>query len=476
VTLVGMAGPVTVPGGVDVVGELADLLGDLVERHSVPGAAVAVITADRLDVACAGVTNLEQPLPIDPDTVFQLASITKTMTSTAVARLVLDGAIDLDTRVAEVVPDFRLASEEHAAGVRVVDLLTHHGGFDGDEVFAVPIRGPLASVPSHCDSCRLLAPPGDAFSYGNAGYAVLGALIEHLTGEPFIEALRRLALAPAGIDAAFGAEEIITRRVAVAHLYTPDGPVVQRGLRWHGGWDPLPSEAPSGGAIASITTLGRWQATIGGGDHPLPSKLRELLFTHWAGGGGFAEAMGLGWMHLTVNGQAAVYHRGDYPGYHSDALCIPSLGFAVAGFTNGGPVGPRLLRDLRRHVLAHDAGLEETDPTPDTSADALRTVDSVVGTYDAWQAIVHVQPSTRDGQLRLRLEPRPAEPGRYQPPAGPDTTLARLDEHRLIINDPNSPAHGHPIDILRDPDGATTAIRWNLRLCPRRPDTPNTTR
>ena len=178
-------------------------------------------------------------------------------------------------------------------GVRVVDLLTHHGGFDGDEVLAVPIRGPLASVPSHCRSCRLLAAPGNAFSYGNAGYAVVGALIERVTGEPFVEALRRLALAPAGIDAAFGAAEIITRRVAVAHLDTPDGPVVQRGLRWHGGWDPLPSEAPSGGAIVSITTLGRWlQATVGGGDHPLPSQLRDLLFARWAGGGGFAGSDG----------------------------------------------------------------------------------------------------------------------------------------------------------------------------------------
>ena len=186
--------------------------------------------------------------------------------------------------------------------------------------------------------------------------------------------------------------------------------------------------------------------------------------------------MGLGWMHLTVDGQAAVYHRGDWPGYHSDALCIPSLGFAVAGFTNGGPAGPRLLRDLRRHVLAHAAGLEQTDPAPDTSTNALGTAESVVGTYDAWQAVVHVERSTQDGQLRLRLEPRPPEPGRYQPPPAPDITLAPLDAHRLIINDPKLTAHGHPIDILRDPDGAVTAIRWNLRLCPRRPDTPNTTR
>ena len=142
--------------------------------------------------------------------------------------------------------------------------------------------------------------------------------------------------------------------------------------------------------------------------------------------------------------------RGDWPGCHSDALSIPSLGFAVAGFANGGPASPRLLRDLRRHILAHDAGLQQTDAVPDTYTIALRTAESVVGPTTPGRVSCTSNIDRRRAAPVASRTPTP-EPGRYQPPPGPDITLVPLDSHRLIINDPKLGAHGHPVDILATP-------------------------
>ena len=68
-------------------------------RHHVPGVAIGILHDGDEDIAAYGVTNLEHPLPVDADTLFQIASITKTMTATVVMRLVERGALDLDAPI-----------------------------------------------------------------------------------------------------------------------------------------------------------------------------------------------------------------------------------------------------------------------------------------------------------------------------------------------------------------------------------------
>ena len=108
-------------------------------RARVPGVAVGCFAGGESLVACDGVTNAEHPLPVDETTLFQIASLTKPFTATALVRLAREGKLDLEAPVRRVLPEFRLPRAEWTDRVRVVDLLTHRNGWAGDRFF---IRAP----------------------------------------------------------------------------------------------------------------------------------------------------------------------------------------------------------------------------------------------------------------------------------------------------------------------------------------------
>ena len=102
------------------------------QRIPIPGLAVGVWHAGNEQVAGFGVTSLENPLPVTPDTLFQVGSISKTFTATALMMLMEAGKVDLDTPVRAYLPDFQLSDESVAARVTLRHLLTHTGGWLGD--------------------------------------------------------------------------------------------------------------------------------------------------------------------------------------------------------------------------------------------------------------------------------------------------------------------------------------------------------
>src|SRR5437870_6822200 len=111
-------------------------LDEVVERtmreHPVPGVAVGLIADGEETVQGFGVTNVDHPLPVDGDTLFQIGSITKTVTATALMRLVERGTVSLDVPVRTYLPELRLRDERVAAAVTLRHLLTHAGGWFGE--------------------------------------------------------------------------------------------------------------------------------------------------------------------------------------------------------------------------------------------------------------------------------------------------------------------------------------------------------
>ena len=97
-------------------------------KSGIPGVAVGVWADGREVYACRGVTSIDNPLPVDQDTLFVLGSVTKTYTATALMRLVAAGRAGLDAPVRRYVPELRLADEQRAAQVTVLNLLNHTSG------------------------------------------------------------------------------------------------------------------------------------------------------------------------------------------------------------------------------------------------------------------------------------------------------------------------------------------------------------
>ena len=179
------------------------------------GASVAVVRHGRLVYARGfGLADREAGAPVQPDSLFRIASVSKPITAVAVLKLVEDGLLDLDARVfpdllADVGPG-RVA-DARMNRITVRDLLRHRGGFDrdisGDPQFlqwdiSRELRKPTpvdcVDVIAYMKSRRLDFAPGERFAYSNFGYCLLGRVIERASGSSYEAYVRNRVLIPAG--------------------------------------------------------------------------------------------------------------------------------------------------------------------------------------------------------------------------------------------------------------------------------------
>jgi CubicO group peptidase (beta-lactamase class C family) len=111
--------------------QIAALITQKMTEYNVPGVAFGVVKDGKVTARGFGVTNVDNPQPVTPDTIFALASISKTVTTTAIMRLVEQGKVDLNAPVRKYLPDFKLQDESAAASVAIWHLLTHTPGWEG---------------------------------------------------------------------------------------------------------------------------------------------------------------------------------------------------------------------------------------------------------------------------------------------------------------------------------------------------------
>src|SRR5438552_2272597 len=110
--------------------QLAALVTQKMAEYHVPGVAFGIVKDGKITARGFGVTNVDNPQPVTPETIFALASISKTVTTTAMMRLVEQGKVDLNAPVRKYLPDFKLQDESAAASVAIWHLLTHTPGWE----------------------------------------------------------------------------------------------------------------------------------------------------------------------------------------------------------------------------------------------------------------------------------------------------------------------------------------------------------
>ena len=162
---------------------------DLSEK-GLPGMSVALVgPGGATESFAVGLANLDARLPATPDQLFQIGSITKSMTALALFALAGRGKIDLDARAAEYLPDHPLPPEP----ITLTHLLEHSSGLPNSILDAA-----FPDVPGG----RLWTgfTPGSRYSYCNLGYKLLGAVIERASGMSYADALTALVLRPLGMN------------------------------------------------------------------------------------------------------------------------------------------------------------------------------------------------------------------------------------------------------------------------------------
>jgi CubicO group peptidase (beta-lactamase class C family) len=200
---------------------LDDLMRSFVARNNVPGAALAVTRRGKLVYARGfGFADVDRRETVKPDSLFRIASISKTITATAVLKLVEDGKVTLDTRVFRYL-DLRPHFERR--GMRQVDprlrdvtvqhLLNHTGGWEHHETggpmsrsvhiahaFGVEPPAPPELIIRYMMGQPLDFAPGQRFEYSNFGFCVLGRVIEKASGMRYGDYVRKEVLAPLAVE------------------------------------------------------------------------------------------------------------------------------------------------------------------------------------------------------------------------------------------------------------------------------------
>jgi CubicO group peptidase (beta-lactamase class C family) len=429
-------------------------------RHVVPGVALGVLQDGRAETAGFGVTNVEHPLPVDDETLFLVASNTKTFTGAAILRLVEQGKLDLDAPLRGYLPELRLADPAATAGVTLRHTLQHTAGWVGD---LVPDTGPgddaLARMVELMAENPQLTPLGSVWSYNNAAFSLAGRAIEVATGRTYEQALRELLLEPLGMTSScFFADEAITRRVAAGHNVVAGAPRIVR--PWHFSR----SMNPAGGLISSLRDMLRWatfqlgDGTARDGTRLLRSETLRMAQSPLAPAFGMADAVGLAWQVSDLGGARVVAHGGYAPGQMSSTRLVPERGFAVVVLTNSDH-GARLHGEVTNAALRLYLGLTPAEaqhvaPPPERLAE-------YAGQYSA--PLGDVELRADEGGLILAATAQrwlgPSEPTRDLPPP---TRLAFTGDDRVVALEP--PLKGTKGDFLRDDRGRIVWLRWAGRI------------
>ena len=366
----------------------------LAREHGVPGAAFGVLRLDddhddgtgaRLELA-TGVLHLGTGVPVTPDALFQVGSITKVWTTTLVMRLVDEGLLDLDAPVVERLPEFAVADGDAAAGITLRHLLTHTSGFDGD-TFTDTGRGDdclRAFVAVLTDSRQLFA-PGTAWSYNNAAFVVAGRLVETVIGGTWDAALRERVIEPLGLGRTVTLpEEVLLHGAALGHIDDADGRPVPAPV-----WALPRSCGPAGTVTSTVGDQLTFAAAhlrggvLDGGrllsaDSAAAMTSQQVARVDTAGQED-ASSWGLGWALGTWGGARVVGHNGNTIGQSAFLRLLPEHGLATVLLTNGGRAD-QLHRALVGELLADLAGVEVPAPVaPDPSAP--EPGDDAIGTW-----------------------------------------------------------------------------------------------
>ncbi len=433
------------------------------EKTGVPGVVVGILHAGETMTDGFGVTNVDHPLEVTDATLFQIGSITKTFTTTAIMRLIEMGELEMDATVRTYVPDFRVADAEASSRATVRHLLTHMGGWFGDFFHDTGAGDDAMSryVDAMAD-LEQVTPLGAMWSYNNAGFYLAGHIIELVTAESYAAALRRLVLEPLGLEHVFfDPGDVLTHRFAVGHRLGDDGAEVAR--PW-----PLPRAAyPAGGITCTVHDLLRYalfhlgDGTAGDGTRLLnPASLSLMQSTQagiWKD-----ETCGLSWMLSTVDGTCRISHGGGTMGQVSLLTFVPEHDFAVAVLTNADR-GGSVSREVTAWVSEQVLGLQTPKPEP------IEVSEEDLAAYAGRYANPYndAELGMLAGRLVAQVVYKRGFPSQDSPPppSPPPATLTLCEHDRLLVLD--GPAKGETVDVLRKSDGTVGWLRMGGRISKR---------
>lgn len=295
-----------------------------------PGAAVIAVRDGKVVYRKAvGMADLELGVPLSPDSVFRLGSVTKQFTAVAILMLAEEGKLALSDPITKFLPDY--PTQGHV--ITVEHLLTHTSGIQSytgmPGWMTTKIQADL-SLTELIDGFKkepMEFAPGTRWNYDNSGYVLLGAIIEKAAGTSYSTFLKRRIFAPLGMSSTnYGGDgEIIPRRV---HGYSrgPGGDANARYLS-------MTQPHAAGALVSTVDDLAAWDAALYT-EKLVKQALLERAWTPYVLADGKATTYGYGWSVGSLRGRKTVEHGGGIFGFSTYVLRIPKERVFVAVLCN----------------------------------------------------------------------------------------------------------------------------------------------
>jgi len=300
-----------------------------------PGASVLVARDDRVIYRGArGMANLDLDVALTPQQVFRIGSITKTFTAATVLKLSAAGRLSLDDPLSKFLPDFPNGNH-----ITLARLLSHTAGisdgWDADPAkpldTAALIKLIAAAPPDFA--------PGEAWSYSNSGYILLGAVIEKVTSKPWHQVIREQLAVPLGLaHTSFHPDNALVPGLVTGYSQDKHGDVV------HAPYVSISGPAAAGALVSTVDDLFHWMRALVT-DHALPPGLFRTMATPQATADGNPVPYGYGLMLGTVRGEPVIEHNGGIDGFASQLTYFPDqhVTVVVLANTDAGAPNPRSL-------------------------------------------------------------------------------------------------------------------------------------
>src|SRR5687767_1047723 len=302
------------------------------KRLQVPGVAIGIWHKGKEYAEGFGITSVEHPLPVTPDTLFQTGSISKTFTGTILIQLAEQGKVDLDASVRKYIKDFKLKDKEVAKKVTVRHLLTHMGGWVGD-YFNDFGNGDDALDKMVKDIAKLpqIQPLGTIWSYNNTGFNIASRMIEIVTKKPYEQAAQEMLFDPLGLKMSFfyPSDMLFTHRFVVGHQKVKDRVQVARP------WAIGRAGNGVGGVVSTVRDLLKYARfhMSNGKKNVISGKSLRAMRVQQADAGP-RGGMGITWFIRKVGDITFYAHGGATNGQQAYFFFIPDQDFGLAILTN----------------------------------------------------------------------------------------------------------------------------------------------
>jgi CubicO group peptidase (beta-lactamase class C family) len=345
---------------------------DQLSRTSIPGAAIA-LTHNGEVVHVRGFGHDSDGRAVTADTLFRIASLSKSFTSLAVMQLVDQERVSLDDRVTDILPEFRPA-DPRAAEITVAEVLNQTSGF-ADHAFN-ELSGPqphtLAAAVSRLNETHLVSDPGKEWHYFNPNYEIAARIVEVASGEEFNGYLSEHVLVPAGMTSsvADNTDNSPVPGLAKGHvaLYGRQIPV----------GNPDTFGAGAGGVVSTASDMARWLVVQTNEGQTSSGKqlvsAPSLMQMHTAS---TSSGYAYGWSVRRRPGEPTrIAHTGNLSTFSSYQALLPDSGYGVALLFNSASVLTTDQTAIYTGVLDILSG---TDMSPDGARPTAATIDYALG-------------------------------------------------------------------------------------------------